>query len=194
MKKITNKEKLIKAADELLKNKSISAVGIKEITLAAEVSVGVFYNYFTDKEEVFKEVVEKFYSYSIQEVEKLRKSITGKNIRSELKLKEFLIDGIEKNWENHFLNSDIVLQSKNDKKFEERLAKYSFEIVKNVAEILQILNPNLTYFPVIEAEIILNMIQNSFPLFSHFKNESQKEVYIEKFVEIIYSLCFLEGK
>ena len=41
-------------------------------------------------------------------MEVLRKEVTGKNIRSEIKFKEFLINGIDNNWENHFLNSDIL--------------------------------------------------------------------------------------
>ena len=46
MVKDDNKQKLIKATDALLKDRSISSITTKEITKAAGVSVGVFYNYF----------------------------------------------------------------------------------------------------------------------------------------------------
>ena len=54
MVKDDNKQKLIKATDALLKDRSISSITTKEITKAAGVSVGVFYNYFSSKEDVFK--------------------------------------------------------------------------------------------------------------------------------------------
>ena len=50
-----NKQKLINATDTLLKNRSITSITTKDITKAAGVSVGVFYNYFSSKEDVFKE-------------------------------------------------------------------------------------------------------------------------------------------
>lgn len=51
-----NKQKLINATDTLLKNRSITSIITKDITKAAGVSVGVFYNYFSSKEDVFKEL------------------------------------------------------------------------------------------------------------------------------------------
>lgn len=112
-----NKQKLINATDTLLKNRSITSIITKDITKAAGVSVGVFYNYFSSKEDVFKELIKKFFNYSLQKTENLRKEVTGKNIRLEIKFKEFLIDGIDNNWENNFLNSDILLLSRKDEEF-----------------------------------------------------------------------------
>lgn len=112
-----NKQKLINATDTFLKNRSITSITTKDITKAAGVSVGVFYNYFSSKEDVFKELIKKFFNYSLQKTENLRKEVTGKNIRLEIKFKEFLIDGIDNNWENNFLNSDILLLSRKDEEF-----------------------------------------------------------------------------
>ena len=112
-----NKQKLINATDTLLKNRSITSITTKDITKAAGVSVGVFYNYFSSKEDVFKELIKKFFNYSLQKTENLRKEVTVKNIRLEIKFKEFLIDGIDNNWENNFLNSDILLLSRKDEEF-----------------------------------------------------------------------------
>ena len=112
-----NKQKLINATDTLLKNRSITSITTKDITKAAGVSVGVFYNYFSSKEDVFKELIKKFFNYSLQKTENLRKEVTGKNIRLEIKFKEFLIEGIDNNWENNFLNSDILLLSRKDEEF-----------------------------------------------------------------------------
>ncbi|KRM03273.1 hypothetical protein FC60_GL001357 [Limosilactobacillus gastricus DSM 16045] len=62
-------------------------------------------------------MIKKFFNYSLQKTENLRKEVTGKNIRLEIKFKEFLIDGIDNNWENNFLNSDIPLLSRKDEEF-----------------------------------------------------------------------------
>ena len=193
MAKDDNKQKLIKATDALLKDRSISSITTKEITKAAGVSVGVFYNYFSSKEDVFKELIKTFFNYSLKQMEVLRKEVTGKNIRSEIKFKEFLINGIDNNWENHFLNSDILLLSRKDEEFQKLMIYFNQKMVSIVVEILTVINPELKEnLPLLEAKMIVNLIQNSFPSFSKFDSEDEKEKYIEKFVNIIFSISFNE--
>ncbi|EMB79340.1 TetR/AcrR family transcriptional regulator [Streptococcus mutans] len=188
-----NKQKLIKAIDALLKDRSITSITTKEITKMAGVSVGVFYNYFNNKEDIFKELIKIFFNYSLKQMEVLRKEITGKNIRSEIKFKEFLINGIDNNWDNHFLNSDILLLSRKDEEFQKLMIYFNQKMVSIVAEILTVINPELQEKPLIlEAKMIMNLIQNSYPSFSKFDSEDEKERYIEKFVNIIFSISFDE--
>ena len=191
MVKDDNKQKLIKATDALLKDRSISSITTKEITKAAGVSVGVFYNYFSSKEDVFKELIKTFFNYSLKQMEVLRKEVTGKNIRSEIKFKEFLINGIDNNWENHFLNSDILLLSRKDEEFKKLMIYFNQKMVSIVVEILIVINPELKENPpLLEAKMIMNLIQYSYPSFSKFESEDEKEQYIEKIVNIIFSISF----
>ena len=191
MEKDHNKQKLIKATDVLLKDRSISSITTKEITKAAGVSVGVFYNYFSSKEDVFKELIKTFFNYSLKQMEVLRKEVTGKNIRSEIKFKEFLINGIDNNWENHFLNSDILLLSRKDEEFKKLMIYFNQKMVSIVVEILIVINPELKENPpLLEAKMIMNLIQNSYPSFLKFDSEVEKEKYIEKIVNIIFSISF----
>ena len=191
MVKDDNKQKLIKATDALLKDRSISSITTKEITKAAGVSVGVFYNYFSSKEDVFKEIIKTFFNYSLKQMEVLRKEVTGKNIRSEIKFKEFLINGIDNNWENHFLNSDILLLSRKDEEFKKLMIYFNQKMVSIVVEILIVINPELKENPpLLEAKMIMNLIQYSYPSFSKFESEDEKEQYIEKIVNIIFSISF----
>ena len=191
MVKDDNKQKLIKATDVLLKDRSISSITTKEITKAAGVSVGVFYNYFSSKEDVFKELIKTFFNYSLKQMEVLQKEITGKNIRSEIKFKEFLINGIDNNWENHFLNSDILLLSRKDEEFKKLIIYFNQKMVSIVVEILIVINPELKENPpLLEAKMIMNLIQYSYPSFSKFESEDEKEQYIEKIVNIIFSISF----
>ena len=191
MVKDDNKQKLIKATDALLKDRSISSITTKEITKAAGVSVGVFYNYFSSKEDVFKELIKTFFNYSLKQMEVLRKEVTGKNILSEIKFKEFLINGIDNNWENHFLNSDILLLSRKDEEFKKLMIYFNQKMVSIVVEILIVINPELKENPpLLEAKMIMNLIQYSYPSFSKFESEDEKEQYIEKIVNIIFSISF----
>ncbi|WP_314451027.1 TetR/AcrR family transcriptional regulator [uncultured Granulicatella sp.] len=191
MVKDDNKQKLIKATDALLKDRSISSITTKEITKAAGVSVGVFYNYFSSKEDVFKELIKTFFNYSLKQMEVLRKEVTGKNIRSEIKFKEFLINGIDNYWENHFLNSDILLLSRKDEEFKKLMIYFNQKMVSIVVEILIVINPELKETPpLLEAKMIMNLIQYSYPSFSKFESEDEKEQYIEKIVNIIFSISF----
>ena len=191
MVKDDNKQKLIKATDALLKDRSLSSITTKEITKAAGVSVGVFYNYFSSKEDVFKELIKTFFNYSLKQMEVLRKEVTGKNIRSEIKFKEFLINGIDNNWENHFLNSDILLLSRKDEEFKKLMIYFNQKMVSIVVEILIVINPELKENPpLLEAKMIMNLIQYSYPSFSKFESEDEKEQYIEKIVNIIFSISF----
>lgn len=193
MAKDDNKQKLIKATDALLKDRSITSITTKEITKAAGVSVGVFYNYFSSKEDVFKELIKIFFNYSLKQMEVLRKEVTGKNIRSEIKFKEFLINGVDNNWENHFLNSDILLLSRKDEEFQKLMIYFNQKMVSIVVEILTVINPELQEdSAVLKAKMIMNLIQNSYPSFSKFDSEDEKERYIETFVDVIFSISFNE--
>ena len=193
MAKDDNKQKLIKATDALLKDRSITSITTKEITKAAGVSVGVFYNYFSSKEDVFKELIKIFFNYSLKQMEVLRKEVTGKNIRSEIKFKEFLINGVDNNWENHFLNSDILLLSRKDEKFQKLMIYFNQKMVSIVVEILTVINPELQEdSALLKAKMIMNLIQNSYPSFSKFDSEDEKERYIETFVNVIFSISFNE--
>ncbi|MBT0898374.1 TetR/AcrR family transcriptional regulator [Streptococcus lutetiensis] len=193
MAKDDNKQKLIKATDALLKDRSITSITTKEITKAAGVSVGVFYNYFSSKEDVFKELIKIFFNYSLKQMEVLRKEVTGKNIRSEIKFKEFLINGVDNNWENHFLNSDILLLSRKDEEFQKLMIYFNQKMVSIVVEILTVINPELQEDPpLLKAKMIMNLIQNSYPSFSKFDSEDEKERYIETFVNVIFNISFNE--
>ncbi|KEY46497.1 TetR/AcrR family transcriptional regulator [Streptococcus equinus] len=193
MAKDDNKQKLIKATDALLKDRSITSITTKEITKTAGVSVGVFYNYFSSKEDIFKELIKMFFKYSLKEIEALRKEVTGKNIRSEIKFKEFLINGIDNNWENHFLNSDILLLSRKDEEFQKLMIYFNQKMVSIVVEILTVINPGLQEDSLLlKAKMIMNLIQNSYPSFSKFDSEDEKERYIETFVNVIFSISFNE--
>ncbi|AMB95077.1 TetR/AcrR family transcriptional regulator [Aerococcus urinae] len=188
-----NKEKLIQATDRLLRDRSISSITTKEITKEAGVSVGVFYNYFTSKEDVFTELIKSFFNYSLEEMKKLQAEITGKNLRSEIKFKEYLIKGIDKDWENRFLNSDILTLSRKDQAFNELMMDFNEGMIAIIVDILTIIQADAQDNDlVIKAKLIMNLIQNSYPVFSSFEDDQEQEAYMEQVVKIIFDLSFNE--
>ncbi|WP_195863732.1 TetR/AcrR family transcriptional regulator [Aerococcus urinae] len=188
-----NKEKLIQATDRLLRDRSISSITTKEITKEAGVSVGVFYNYFTSKEDVFTELIKSFFNYSLEEMKKLQVEITGKNLRSEIKFKEYLIKGIDKDWENRFLNSDILTLSRKDQAFNELMMDFNEGMIAIIVDILTIIQADAQDNDlVIKAKLIMNLIQNSYPVFSSFEDDQEQEAYMEQVVKIIFDLSFNE--
>ena len=150
-------------------------------------------NVYDGVEDVFKELIKIFFNYSLKQMEVLRKEVTGKNIRSEIKFKEFLINGVDNNWENHFLNSDILLLSRKDEEFQKLMIYFNQKMVSIVVEILTVINPELQEdSALLKAKMIMNLIQNSYPSFSKFDSEDEKERYIETFVNVIFSISFNE--
>ncbi|HEM3676538.1 TPA: TetR/AcrR family transcriptional regulator, partial [Streptococcus suis] len=94
---------------------------------------------------------------------------------------------------NRFLNSDILLLSRKDEEFQELMMYFNQKMVSIVVEILTVINPELQENPpFLEAKMIMNLIQNSYPSFSKFGSEDEKERYIEKLVNIIFSISFNE--
>ncbi|HFI0647901.1 TPA: TetR/AcrR family transcriptional regulator, partial [Streptococcus suis] len=89
--------------------------------------------------------------------------------------------------------SDILLLSRKDEEFQELMMYFNQKMVSIVVEILTVINPELQENPpFLEAKMIMNLIQNSYPSFSKFGSEDEKERYIEKLVNIIFSISFNE--
>ncbi|UQS81440.1 TetR/AcrR family transcriptional regulator [Bombilactobacillus folatiphilus] len=190
MAKQDNKQKLIEATDKLLQTNSLFAITTKEITTTAGLSVGVFYNYFKAKEDAFKEVVNRFFKYTVATLERLKQELTGNNIRSEIKFKEALINGIDKQWENNFLNGDIIILSRQDHQFRDTINRYNDQIIELIMDILMITNPLIKEKPKVKAMLVMNLIENSGPAFFKFDSAAQQEAYIDELVMTIYKICF----
>ncbi|ODN29715.1 TetR/AcrR family transcriptional regulator [Fervidobacterium thailandense] len=58
---IETKNRIKLAAVELFSNSNFSSVSISQITKKAELSAGAFYQYYINKEELFREIVEEFF-------------------------------------------------------------------------------------------------------------------------------------
>jgi len=58
---IETKNRIKMAAIELFSNSNFSSVSISQITKKADLSAGAFYQYYMNKEELFREIVEEFF-------------------------------------------------------------------------------------------------------------------------------------
>ena len=78
-----------------------------------------------------------------------------------------------------------------DALLKELMIYFNQKMVSIVVEILIVINPELKENPpLLEAKMIMNLIQYSYPSFSKFESEDEKEQYIEKIVNIIFSISF----
>ncbi len=73
-----SREKLLTAADELFREKGYFNTNTKEIVKRAGCSVGNFYNYFSNKGEVYCELVHGYINGTIMVVEHMIEQIEGK--------------------------------------------------------------------------------------------------------------------
>ncbi|MGC8903390.1 MAG: TetR/AcrR family transcriptional regulator [Fervidobacterium sp.] len=71
---IESKSKLKSAAIELFSKVNYSDVSVSQITKLSKLSTGAFYQYYINKDELFREIIEEFF-------DDLSKSISGKTLR-----------------------------------------------------------------------------------------------------------------
>ena len=100
---------------------------------------------------------------------------------------------MDKNWENRFLNSDILMLSRKGQAFRELMLAFNEQMVAIIVAILTIIQDGgQDKDQVTKAKLIMNLIQNSYPVFSSFEDDQEQEAYMEKVVKIIFDLSFNE--
>lgn len=90
--KINRKKEIIKNSIKLMYLKGYNATSVKEITDAAKIPKGSFYNYFKDKEDYALEALD-YYNYDM-----VRESVlilTDKKLKPLTRIKEFFKDRIQ---------------------------------------------------------------------------------------------------
>jgi len=75
--KVANRTAILAAGREQFAARGYDAVGVRDITRATALASGTFYNYFPDKEAVFRAIVEEFGAEARRRVRAARRSATG---------------------------------------------------------------------------------------------------------------------
>jgi AcrR family transcriptional regulator len=75
--KAANRAAILAAGRELFAARGYDAVGVRDIVRGTELASGTFYNYFPDKEAVFRAIVEEFGEQARRRVRDARRSSSG---------------------------------------------------------------------------------------------------------------------
>ena len=75
--KAANRTAILAAGREQFAARGYDAVGVRDITRATELASGTFYNYFPDKQAVFRAIVEEFGAEARRRVRAARRSAAG---------------------------------------------------------------------------------------------------------------------
>jgi AcrR family transcriptional regulator len=75
--KAANRAAILAAGRERFAARGYDAVGVRDIVRGTELASGTFYNYFPDKEAVFRAIVEEFGAEARRRVRAARRSATG---------------------------------------------------------------------------------------------------------------------
>nr|WP_100765368.1 TetR/AcrR family transcriptional regulator [Leptospira ellisii]PJZ92271.1 hypothetical protein CH379_14115 [Leptospira ellisii] len=73
---IETREKIVQSAYKLVKKKGYSETGIRDIVETADVSIGTFYSYFKDKNDIALEILRN--PFAFYRFHRLRDSIVRK--------------------------------------------------------------------------------------------------------------------
>lgn len=79
-KKDTTLDKIIKSSIKLFSQRWYSSVSIAEICRKAKISNGLFYHYFSNKEELIKHILDK----TVNEIENILQNINGKDLNEKI--------------------------------------------------------------------------------------------------------------
>lgn len=190
---IEKKESLIKAAFELFSEKGFYNTNSKEISKKAGVSIGLFYNYFNDKSDVFLEIFNKVSYEKYIKLNNIIEKLITDNIENDKKqiLKVFLNENIELLAKLAFIYKDIETISKEYIDISEAREKYKLESKNLVTDFLIRINRKANIENLhIKCEVIITTIDANCILISKLESDDDKEKYIDEIVYLIYDYMF----
>ena len=133
---INKRKRLIDAAISLIDEKGFLAIGIRDIVSQANISVGTYYSYFKDKNDIFREVLtimsSDFFDVFAAEVKK--KMVKTKSME---KLVYFMITNLqEKLISNQHLYRELLILTLMDRDFNVIYNNFRFRKVKSLFDVM----------------------------------------------------------
>ena len=188
---VKKREDLINAALELFLERGFYDTNSKEIAKKAKVSIGLFYNYFNDKSDIFLEILKRIQYNNYIELKVALNAVAKEENKKEI-LRRYIIQGVKSLSEMFYLYQDIEVIKKHYPKIGDAFSK-SKELSKNLLiNFLENVNKHESLkISHIKSSIITTTITaNCFEIAKIDNEEKQKEV-IEILLNLIYD--FLLG-
>jgi AcrR family transcriptional regulator len=133
---INKRKQLIDAAISLIKEKGFLAIGIRDIVSKANMSIGTYYSYFKDKNDIFREVITilsiDYFEAFVAEV-KAKMSKT-KNIEE---LVYFMITNLQEKFTNNlYLYREVQILALTDESFNVMYNNFRLQRAKSLSDVM----------------------------------------------------------
>lgn len=184
---LENKEKLITSADKLFKEKGFYNTNSKEIASNAEVSTGVFYNYFKDKIDIFLEIFQGDCDYSYKLLEELvDKALINTEASSEI-FKSYLQVGMQSFYKSGHIYEEIDSLKKEYDEVGIIFGNYNEKLKKLLEPFFEGMNKGR--IPVnfeLKYDILINTIKGNCSVIARIEDKKYREEYVDSLIEMIY--------
>ena len=186
---IEKKIHLIKAAKKVFNTKGYHHTYIKDITNEAGVSVGLFYKYFEDKNDIYTLILNTLFKSTIESAETFKFNIIHSENKKEA-ICSYLKDQLEMTTYKIIIQEGYVLSEKID--FIKHLKFNYHETYLNLLrdmlfELWE--NPTVNDVDITSRIIHTTVFSNAFEIES-CDSEDLKNQYIEYLVDLLYHLIF----
>lgn len=182
---IEKRNKIKEVALELFSDKGYYNISSNEIAKKANVSIGTFYSYFSDKDSLICELTKDYYISILDR-------IPNNDFLDSSNAKDIIKSYIEIIFEAHSYNSnfhkEITILALSNEKFrllEEELNKYMYDkilsILKNNKDLLKVNNLENALF------IILNSVESVVHSIMFYDSPYDKEDIIDELTNMLYS-------
>lgn len=187
---IEKKESLIKSAFDLFTEKGFYNTNSKEIARNAGVSIGLFYNYFNDKSDVFLEILNRISDSKSLKLENFFEALLIETDKKRV-LKDFFIENTKLFSELALIYKDIetlktqykeIDKSRQDSKIKSKNLLFNFLSEINANKSIDNLD--------IKCELIITTFDANCILISKLDNEEIYEKYIDEIIKLIYNYMF----
>ena len=182
---IEKRNKIKEVALELFSDKGYYNISSNEIAKKANVSIGTFYSYFSDKDSLICELTKDYYISILDRIPNndfLNSSNVKETIRSYIKII------FEAHSYNSNFHKEITILALSNEKFrllEEELNKYMYDkilsILRNNKDLLKVNNFENALF------IILNSVESVVHSIMFYDSPYDKEDIIDELTNMLYS-------
>ena len=134
---INKRKRLIDAAISLIKEKGFLTIGIRDIVSKANMSIGTYYSYFKDKNDIFREVItilssDYFEAYVAEVQEKMVKT------KSMEKLIYFMITNLQAKFaSNLYLYREVQILALTDESFNIMYNNFRLQRAKSLSVVMR---------------------------------------------------------
>lgn len=186
---LEKKAKLLDVAKNLFDENGFYNTYIKDITNEAGVSIGLFYNYFKDKNDIYREVIETICEKEIKKHKDFKDKLLLTKDKKKV-IKQYIESGLNFNSNKKILEEINII--KNEFPEIEDILEKAHSISQQIFEeiLLSLWDDTKELKIKASANIIRRTFNANILTILNIKDEELKNEYIEELVNLIYNYIF----